>query len=163
MIKKLIGIIIIAFGIFLELTWLSICFGTVIVGVLLLIFAPSILFFPFNFFLTIGLTLIYGNKYNKKSSFRYQQYSQHYSQQSSQQNNYYQEPESNLAKYYKTLESSDTDSFETIKKRYRMLMKEYHYDSIVSKNLPEDMIKFAEQKTKSLNEAYSAIKQAKGK
>ncbi len=37
-------------------------------------------------------------------------------------------------------------------------MKEYHYDSIASKGLPEDMLKFAEEKTKNLNEAYSEIK-----
>ena len=48
--KTILGIAIIAFGVFLEVMWLGVCFGTVIIGILLLIFAPGILFFPFNFF-----------------------------------------------------------------------------------------------------------------
>ncbi|MCK5111031.1 MAG: DnaJ domain-containing protein [Arcobacteraceae bacterium] len=152
--KTILGLVIIAFGIFLEVVWLGVCFGTVIIGILLLIFAPSILFFPFNFFLAIGLTVMRGVQY-KSSGFQYKEYSGQY--------NSYVKPENNLDKYYEILESNKADNFETIKKRYRTLMKEYHYDSIVSKNLPEDMIKFAEQKTKSLNEAYSAIKKARDK
>ncbi len=152
--KTILGLVIIAFGIFLEVIWLGVCFGTVIIGILLLIFAPSILFFPFNLFLAIGLTVMRGVQY-KSSGFQYKEYSGQY--------NSYVKPEDNLDKYYEILESNKADNFETIKKRYRTLMKEYHYDSIVSKNLPEDMIKFAEQKTKSLNEAYSAIKKARDK
>ena len=41
-------------------------------------------------------------------------------------------------------------------------MKEYHYDSIASKDLPQEMIEFAEAKSKELNEAYSAIKKIRG-
>ena len=45
-------------GILLEITWLGICFGTVILGLVLLFFAPEILFIPISFGLTIGLALI---------------------------------------------------------------------------------------------------------
>ena len=152
--KTILGIAIIAFGVFLEITWLGICFGTVIVGILLLIFAPSILFFPFNFFLVIGLSLMKGKPYTQSTHFRYKEYSG--------QENSYIKPKDTLDKYYEILESSKTDSFDVIKSRYRKLMKEYHYDSIASKDLPQEMIKFAEQKSKSLNEAYSAIKKARG-
>jgi hypothetical protein len=151
--KTVIGLLIIAFGIFLEMMWLGICFGTVFIGILLLIFAPSILFFPFNFFLLIGLSVMKG-KVHTSHNFKYQNYSQY--------NNTYTKPEENIDKYYKILESQKTDSFEVIKKRYRKLMKEYHYDSIASKDLPQEMIEFAEAKSKELNEAYSAIKKIRG-
>lgn len=164
--KTILGIAIIAFGIFLEITWLGICFGTVIIGILLLIFAPGILFFPFNFFLVLGLTLIKGKGYTHSSNFRYKQYSNFsgHSGQSSHSNhqNNYVRPQNDLDKYYKVLDSTKEDDFATIKSRYRKLMKEYHYDSIASKNLPQEMIDYAEQKTKDLNEAYSIIKKIKG-
>jgi len=66
-----------------------------------------------------------------------------------------------LDKYYEILESSKNDSLETIKKNYRRLMKEYHYDSIASKGLPEDMLQFVKEKTQELNEAYDAVKKDK--
>jgi len=63
-----------------------------------------------------------------------------------------------LEECYEVLESKPSDSIEIIKKNYRRLVKQYHYDSIVSKDLPEDMIKFAEEKSKMINEAYNKIK-----
>jgi len=157
--KKILGFAIIAFGIFLEVLWLGFIFGSVVIGVLLLIFAPRILFFPFNFFLVIGLTVIHGKTYQQAGQFRYQQYS---SSQSGGERTHYTSPQSNLSRYYETLESSPNDEFSEIKKNYRRLIKEYHYDSIASKNLPQEMLKFAEQKTQDLNEAYAAIKEARG-
>ncbi len=155
--QKILGFGIIAFGIFLEILWLGVCFGTVIVGIALLIFAPRILFFPFNFFLVIGLAMIAGGSFQSGANFRYQSYSS-----SNQAPPNFTQPPNNLAKYYKTLESQPTDSMDVIKKNYRRLVKEYHYDSIASKNLPADMLKFAQEKTQSLNEAYNAIKEARG-
>jgi len=66
-----------------------------------------------------------------------------------------------LDKYYEILESSKNDSLETIKKNYRRLMKEYHYDSIASKGLSEDMLQFVKEKTQELNEVYDAVKKDK--
>lgn len=149
----ILGLVIIAFGVFLEFMWLGFCFGSIIIGILLLIFAPSILFFPFNFFLIIGLSIINPNKYSRSSKFQYRRYSQN-------QTNYTQ-PQSNLDKYYAILESQKTDSFDVIKANYRRLMKEYHYDSLASKDLSEEILKFAEEKTQNINEAYSAIKDAR--
>jgi DnaJ like chaperone protein len=48
-----------------------------------------------------------------------------------------------------------------VKKAYRKLVSEYHPDKIISKGLPEDFIKFAEEKFREINEAYEAIKKAK--
>ena len=155
--KTILGLAVIALGVFLEIMWLGVCFGTVIIGILLLIFAPGILFFPFNFFLIIGLGIMNPGKYSRSSQFQYRQYSQNTNQENS-----YTRPVDSLDKYYEVLESKKTDSFDVIKANYRRLVKEYHYDSIASKDLPEDMLKFAEEKTQSINEAYAAIKEARG-
>ena len=47
--KIIIAVGIIIGGIVLEFLWLALCFGTVIIGVAILIFAPHILFLPFTF------------------------------------------------------------------------------------------------------------------
>ena len=67
-----------------------------------------------------------------------------------------------LEECYKVLESKSSDSMDIIKKNYRKLVKQYHYDSIISKDLPEDMIKFAEEKSKMINTAYEKIKKSRG-
>jgi len=95
-----------------------------------------------------------GKNYKYYNSYKRQDRTQHnYSNTQSSFNN--------TDRYYETLESSRNDSLETIKKNYRRLIKEYHYDSIASKGLPQDMLKFAEIKTQELNEAYAAIKKLK--
>jgi len=67
-----------------------------------------------------------------------------------------------LKECYEVLESNESDSIDTIKKNYRRLVKQYHYDSMAAKNLPPDMLKFAEDKTKTLNQAYEKIKKSRG-
>ncbi|RLA74215.1 MAG: molecular chaperone DnaJ, partial [Epsilonproteobacteria bacterium] len=71
--KKVLGLALIALGVFLEVMWLGVCFGTIIIGIILLIFAPGILFFPFNFFLVLGLSIMKGIPVNQSSQFRYRQ------------------------------------------------------------------------------------------
>ena len=56
--KLILGAGFIIGGILLEIAWLGVCFGTVIVGFLLLLFAPEILLAPFSFGLVGGLALI---------------------------------------------------------------------------------------------------------
>ena len=126
-----------------------------IIGILLLFFAPRILFFPFNFFLVIGIALIAGKNFKSGANFSYQKYSS-FNQNQTPPN--FAQPQSSFAKHYEVLESRSSDSMDVIKKNYRRLVKEYHYDSIASKNLLEDMLKFAQKKTQDLNEAYNAIK-----
>ena len=60
-------------------------------------------------------------------------------------------------KYYKILGCSKNDSFDTIKKKYRSLVKEFHPDKIVSKGLPEEFAKFAKQKFQEIQDAYEHI------
>jgi len=153
--KTFIGIAVIAFGVVSEVMWLGVCFGTVVVGILLLIFAPGILFLPFNFFLTLGLSIIGLQTY--KTNFRYhEQYHHQYRQQNADTQVYSFD---DMDKYYEVLESKKSDSLEVIKANYRRLIKKYHYDSIASKDLPEEMVQFAKEKTQSLNEAYAKIKE----
>jgi DnaJ like chaperone protein len=61
-------------------------------------------------------------------------------------------------KYYAILGCAKTDSLDEIKKRYRKLILEYHPDKIVSKGLPEDFMKFANDKFREIKEAYDIIK-----
>lgn len=163
--NKLFGFAFIALGIFLEVMWLGFCFGSVLIGILLLIFAPRILFFPFNFFLLIGLKLIYAKAFKdfeqaSKNGYSYRSYS--YSNQSNSSYNQPRPSVNKMEEYYAELECSPSDDFSVVKKSYRRLMKEHHYDSLASKGLPEEMLKFSEEKTKRLNEAYAAIKELKG-
>jgi len=53
--------------------------------------------------------------------------------------------------------SSDAD----IKKAYRRLMSQHHPDKLVSKGLPEEMIKLATEKTQEIKAAYEQIKAAR--
>ena len=55
----------------------------------------------------------------------------------------------------------DNADISSVKKAYRKLVSEYHPDKIVSKGLPEDFTKFAEEKFREINEAYEAIQNAK--
>lgn len=54
----LCGVGLIVGGVIAELAWLAFCFGSVIVGILLLIFVPPILLAPLGFGCSIGMTLI---------------------------------------------------------------------------------------------------------
>ncbi len=164
MMRKVFGFAFIIAGIALEVMWLGVCFGSIIIGILLLIFAPRILFFPFNFFLLIGLRIMYAEAFKNfqnasksghyRRSYQYNSYSGQRAQESSSAQK--------MQEYYRELESKPEDSFESIKKNYRRLMKEHHYDSLVSKALPKEMLEFSQEKTKRLNEAYAAIKEQRG-
>ncbi len=61
-------------------------------------------------------------------------------------------------KYYAVLKCDENSSNEEIKKQYRKLVTEYHPDKIEAKGLPEEFIKFANDKFKEIQEAYDNIK-----
>lgn len=54
-----------------------------------------------------------------------------------------------------TASASDAE----VKKAYRRLMSQHHPDKLVSKGLPEEMIKIAEQRTHEIRQAYEKIKE----
>jgi len=166
LLNKIIGLSFIALGIFLEVMWLGFVFGSVIIGILLLIFAPRILFFPFTFFLLIGGRFLYAEAFRAFEEARKNggSYSYSYSHTNYSGGAFNQtQTVDKMAMYYEELECSPDDDFSVVKKNYRRLMKEHHYDSLVSKGLPKDMLEFSQEKTKRLNEAYAAIKELKGK
>jgi len=163
--KKIVGFGFIALGVFLEVMWLGFVFGSIVIGILLLIFAPRILFFPFNFFLLLGLKIMYAQAFKNFENARRsgESYSYSHSSYSNAGGAYSQAtPVNKINDYYAELECSSSDEFSVVKKNYRRLMKEHHYDSLVSKGLPKEMLEFSEEKTKRLNEAYAAIKELKG-
>ncbi len=65
-------------------------------------------------------------------------------------------------KYYSVLGCSPADDNETIKKQYRKLVRDYHPDTIASKGLPEEFVKFANDKFREIQEAYEAIQKERG-
>lgn len=68
---------------------------------------------------------------------------------------------SDISHHYATLGLANNADAGEVKKAYRKLVSEYHPDKIVAKGLPEDFIKFAEEKFREINEAYEAITKAK--
>jgi DnaJ like chaperone protein len=62
-----------------------------------------------------------------------------------------------LAEYYEVLgisaEATDTE----VKKAYRRAAREFHPDTVIAKGLPEEFVKFAEEKFKQVGAAYEAI------
>jgi len=65
-------------------------------------------------------------------------------------------------KYYAVLKWDETASNEEIKKQYRKLVTEHHPDKIQAKGLPEEFIKFANDKFAEIQEAYDQIRKKRG-
>lgn len=59
---------------------------------------------------------------------------------------------------YEILGCSPSDPEAVIKQRYRKLVADFHPDKIVSKGLPEEFTKFANEKFKTIQQAYETIK-----
>ena len=49
-----------------------------------------------------------------------------------------------------------------VKRAYRRLLSQHHPDKLVSKGLPEEMMKMATQKTHEIRKAYERIREARG-
>lgn len=56
--KIFIGLALLLFGTPLALSWIAFCFGTVIIGIALLFFAPQILFTPLVASVGLGFVFI---------------------------------------------------------------------------------------------------------
>jgi DnaJ like chaperone protein len=61
-------------------------------------------------------------------------------------------------KYYAILGCDRKDTNEHIKQQYRKLARDFHPDTIASKGLPEEFIKFANDKFREIQGAYEIIK-----
>ncbi len=63
---------------------------------------------------------------------------------------------------YKLLGVSPSASDAEVKKAYRRLMNRHHPDKLVSKGLPEEMVKLATERTGEISRAYDRIKEQRG-
>lgn len=75
--------------------------------------------------------------------------------------NEYQETKSQYAidldECYKVLGCTKDDSTETIKRKYRELVKKYHPDRFMSQNLPHEFMEVANKKLDDIKKAYEKI------
>jgi len=62
---------------------------------------------------------------------------------------------------YEILGVTKTAPDTEVKNAYRRLMNQHHPDKLVSKGLPEEMIKLANEKTQQIKEAYERIKKSR--
>ena len=58
---------------------------------------------------------------------------------------------------HKILDISESAKDDEVKLAYRRLISQHHPDKLVSKGLPEEMIKMATQRTQEIREAYERI------
>ncbi|VAW78536.1 DnaJ-like protein DjlA [hydrothermal vent metagenome] len=70
-------------------------------------------------------------------------------------------PQDVLRGAYEILDIDDSSSDAEVKKAYRRLMNQHHPDKLVSKGLPEEMIKLATEKSQEIRSAYDTIKKAR--
>ena len=71
-------------------------------------------------------------------------------------------PGTTLKDAYAILNVSAKASNDEIKKAYRRLLSQHHPDKLVSKGLPEEMMKMAAERTHEIRQAYEQIKEARG-
>ncbi len=69
--------------------------------------------------------------------------------------------QSSVSDAYETLGASRDDDMNTIKKKYRALVKKYHPDIMKAKGASEEYIKDATQKVQKINTAYEMVKKEK--
>jgi DnaJ like chaperone protein len=71
-------------------------------------------------------------------------------------------PANNLAECYAELEVDASISDQELVKAYRRQMSRHHPDKLVANGLPESMAQVAKEKTQRIQEAYEAIRTARG-
>jgi len=71
-------------------------------------------------------------------------------------------PAISLEDAYASLNIPTNSSDAEVKRAYRRLMNQHHPDKLVSKGLPEEMMKIAEHRTHEIRQAYERLKEARG-
>jgi len=83
---------------------------------------------------------------------------QHFHQTGSGQAHYQQQSsEEALKEAYAVLGVTSAASDGEVKKAYRRQMNEHHPDKLVSKGMPEEMVKMATEKTQEIKAAYELV------
>ena len=67
-----------------------------------------------------------------------------------------------LAEAYAVLGASANDSTDELKRKYRELAKKSHPDALRAQGLPEEMVGKATERMSRINEAWAAVKEARG-
>ena len=67
-----------------------------------------------------------------------------------------------LSEHYETLGVSESASDDEVRKAYRRLAKENHPDSLIAKGLPEEFIEYATERFQRIQNAWDAVKKARG-
>ncbi|MCU7807651.1 MAG: DnaJ domain-containing protein, partial [Candidatus Thiodiazotropha sp. (ex Semelilucina semeliformis)] len=62
---------------------------------------------------------------------------------------------------YDILNVSANATDKEVKRAYRRLISQHHPDKLVSKGLPEEMMKMAAKKTDEIKKAYERVKEAR--
>ena len=68
----------------------------------------------------------------------------------------------NIKDAYKVLGVQNDASDAEVKKAYRRLMSQHHPDKLVSKGLPDEMIRIATDRTHEIRKAYENIRSNRG-
>ena len=71
-------------------------------------------------------------------------------------------PQNPLADAYAVLGASADDSADELKRKYRELAKRNHPDALRAQGLPEEMVGKATERMSRINEAWAAVKEARG-
>jgi DnaJ like chaperone protein len=71
-------------------------------------------------------------------------------------------PAERLAECYRLLGVDRHASDGTVKQAYRRLMSQNHPDKLASRELPEEMVRLAEERTRQIREAYDVVRTARG-
>jgi len=69
--------------------------------------------------------------------------------------------QSDIANAYSILGVEASASDADVKKAYRRLMSQHHPDKLISKGLPEEMIKIATDKSQQIQKAYELISKSR--
>ena len=69
--------------------------------------------------------------------------------------------QNDLSNAYAVLGINASASDDEVKKAYRRMMNQHHPDKLVSKGLPEEMVKIATEKTQEIRKAYEKIKNSR--
>lgn len=91
-----------------------------------------------------------------------QRYQQHYQQHQQQGYRPRQTTQLNLQDAYTLLGIKETATDTEVKRAYRKQMSQHHPDKLVSKGLPEEMMKLATEKAQNIKAAYERICEVRG-
>ena len=73
-----------------------------------------------------------------------------------------QPPRNQLADAYQALGITSSASDAELKRAYRKLMSENHPDKLMSKGVPDEMVKLATERSQEISVAYQVIRESRG-